>query len=206
MSSSARLVGLQSFRRGAQCAPASGHLLPFPFVGADDPYPSGLCTSSRPLLAFSQYPTPSGLRPSPPDRGSRPPPGGIGPLTGEIGLIRSLCKLQNGTLGFRLRAGRRMGMVSPCGATYFARVGKVGKAPPGNGVRKNTPCFYAASPGPPSLFTGATIKNVGNALPARERTRTHICAPIAAAQCRLNNLLLLQEATRLTSIPRGGLG
>ena len=28
-------------------------------------------------------------------------------------------------------ARRREGDVSPCGATYFARVGKVGKTPPG---------------------------------------------------------------------------
>ena len=42
-------------------------------------------------------------------------------------------------------------MVSPCGATYFARVGKVGKAPPGDGSRAfnnalsrlpRTPCFF----------------------------------------------------------------
>ena len=46
-----------------------------------------------------------------------------------------------GTLEFRLRA------------TYFARVGKVGKTPPGDGVSKNTPCFYAASPGPPVFST-----------------------------------------------------
>ena len=41
--------------------------------------------------------------------------------------------------GFRLRA------------TYFARGGKAGKAPPGAGVRKNTSCFYAACPYPLSL-------------------------------------------------------
>ena len=50
----------------------------------------------------------------------------------------------------------RVGMVSPCGATYFAHVGKVGKTPPGDGVSKNTPCFYAASPGPPFIYGGAT--------------------------------------------------
>ena len=51
-----------------------------------------------------------------------------------------------------------MGMVSPCGATYFAHVGKVGKTPPGDGVSKNTLCFYAASPGPPHLIYGGAIK------------------------------------------------
>ena len=35
-----------------------------------------------------------------------------------------------------------------CGATYFARVGKVGKAPPGERGWKNTLCFYAACPYP----------------------------------------------------------
>ena len=56
-------------------------------------------------------------------------------------------------LHFGIACGR-VGMISPCGATYFARVGKVGKTPPGDGVWKNTPCFYAASPGPPDMFTG----------------------------------------------------
>ena len=51
-----------------------------------------------------------------------------------------------------------MEMVSPCGATYFARVGKVGKAPPGDGVWKNTPCFYAAAPRTPVNFYGGAIK------------------------------------------------
>ena len=92
------------------------------------------------------------------------PPGHF-PLTGGIGPIGPLYPSlnQNWKRGFRLRA------------TYFARVGKVGKAPPGGRVWKNTPCFYAASgPGPPFLFTGATIKNVDNNLPAREKTRMHI--------------------------------
>ena len=48
-----------------------------------------------------------------------------------------------GTLEFRLRA------------TYFAHVGKVGKTPPGDGVSKNTPCFYAAAPRTPVYLRGS---------------------------------------------------
>ena len=56
-------------------------------------------------------------------------------------------KAKDGGWGiFRLRAG--MGIVSPRRATYFAHVGKVGKTPPGDGVSKNTSCFYAAFPYP----------------------------------------------------------
>ena len=71
-------------------------------------------------------------------------------------------------------------MVSPCGATYFARVGKVGKAPPGDGVSKNTPCFYAASPGPP-VFLRESHQEAMYLHPAREKDRT---PSYCAARCR----------------------
>ena len=72
------------------------------------------------------------------------------------------------------------GMVSPCGATYFAHVGKVGKAPPGDGVSKNTPCFYAASPGPP-LFLRGSHQGVWKNLPGAGKGQD--TAP-CAARCR----------------------
>ena len=64
---------------------------------------------------------------------------------------------------------------------------------------------YPAAPGPPFYFTGATIKNVRNNLPAREKARTHICAPTTAVKSLLKDHLLLQEAARLSFCPRGGL-
>ena len=90
-------------------------------------------------------------------------------------------------------------------ASFFLSDEKETKESPG-AAHGHLTMPYPASPGPPFLFTGTTIKDVGNNLPARERTRTRFCAPTAAAQCQLNNLLLLQEATRLASSPRGGLG
>ena len=39
-------------------------------------------------------------------------------------------------------------------ASSFCSGAKGTKRPPGDGVWKNTPCFYAASPGPPDMFTG----------------------------------------------------
>ena len=109
-----------------------------------------------------------------------------------------------------------------CGRVPFAAVQKEPKDHRG----RLTGISQCPTPPPPDpfYFTGAAIKNVGNNLPARERTRTRICAPTAAqplaalppygcgvplagaaAKGRLNNHLLLQEATRLTSSPRGGL-
>ena len=111
-------------------------------------------------------------------------------------------------------------MVSPCGATYFALVGKVGKAPPGDGVWKNTPCFYAASPGPHLIYGGST-KGAAYLQPARAKDRIPFLAPPAAqplaalppygcgvplagaaAPCWLDRYLLLQELSRLASIHR----
>ena len=93
-------------------------------------------------------------------------------------------------------------MVSPCGATYFAYVGKVGKTPPGDGVSKNTPCFYAASPGPPIFSTREPPRGVEKICPARAKARIPLLAPPAAAPCWLNWRILLQEPSRLAFCPR----
>ena len=45
-------------------------------------------------------------------------------------------------------------MVSPCGATYFAHVGKVGKAPP-EAAHGHLIMPYPASPGPPLFLRGS---------------------------------------------------
>ena len=82
-------------------------------------------------------------------------------------------------------------MVSPCGATYFARGGKVGKASPG-AAHGHLTMPYPASPGPPFIYGGA-IKECGKICPARAKDRIPLLAPPAAAPCWLNRRILLQE-------------
>ena len=73
------------------------------------------------------------------EKREKPSPGGRWP-SGHTGADEGMGVSPAGGTGegrFRLRAA------------YFARGGKVGKAPPGECGGKNTPCFYAASPRTP---------------------------------------------------------
>ena len=78
---------------------------------------------------------------------------------------------------FRLRAG--MWMVSPCGATYFARVGKVDKAPPG-AAHGHLQCPIPPRPGPP-LFLRGRHQGAVYLHPARAKDRIPLLTPPAAA-------------------------
>ena len=128
-----------------------------------------------------------------------------GPFGGRFLFLKCLLRIESTILlceriwGFRLRA--EMEMVSPCGATYFARVGKVGKAPPG-AAHGHLQCPIPPRPGPPFILRrshqGALYLH-----PARAKVRTPFLAPPAAAPCCLNRYLLLQERSRLAPIPRG---
>ena len=111
----------------------------------------------------------------------------------------ALSSYEKGTWGFCLWTGR--GMVSPCGATYFARVGKVGKAPPGTASRKTLRVFMPPPPDPRFFYGGAT-KGRGCIHPARAKARIPSLAPPAAALCCLNRDLLLQVPSRLDFLHR----
>ena len=56
------------------------------------------------------------------------------------------------------------GGVSPCGATYFARVGKVGKTPPGEMSNRAT-APLALRLGPPGHFPRTPVKDNDGGLP-----------------------------------------
>ena len=61
-------------------------------------------------------------------------------------------------------ARRREGDISPCGATYFARVGKVGKTPPGE-MSNRTTAPLALRLGPPGHFPRTPVKDNDGGLP-----------------------------------------
>ncbi len=72
-----------------------------------------------------------------------------------------------------------VGMVSPCGATYFARVGKVGKAPPG-AAHGHLQCPIPPPPGPPFILRESHqgVKLYPSGAGKRQDTLPH------AARCR----------------------
>ena len=106
--------------------------------------------------------------------------------------------------------GMGKGIISPCGAgmemvspsgDLLCPCRQSRQNATGDGVSKNTSCFYAASPGPPFVYGGAT-KGRDDIQPAREKDRIPFLAPPAAAPCWLNRLMLLQEQSRLAFFHR----
>ena len=95
--------GTSPLDKGSRPLPMEPAVLGFHWVPTAGPYP--LCpfgTSSRPLLTFGHF----------------PPPGGIGPLTGGVGLIGPPCWRTKPYMG-----------ISPSGASFFLNDEKETKWP-----------------------------------------------------------------------------